>query len=138
MWHAGVSVGSLQDAVEAGIVSSGRNLEGKILDLAVKAGLTWRSAPFTALPVLSACKAIFEKLLQICPNTAVPGKKMDTALVHINAKGDITSKAKFDLHDAELISERIRQCMAKLRTCTAFEQCLGKELKNIYFQNISK
>ena len=75
MWHAGVSVGSLQDAVEAGIVSSGRNLEGKILDLAVKAGLTWRSAPSTALPVLSACKAIFEKLLQICPNTAVPGKK---------------------------------------------------------------
>ena len=129
---AGVSVASIEEAIDCGMHSSGRNLEGKILDLAVKTGLTWRSAPSTALAVLVAAKPIFTKLLRLCPNTAVPGKKLDQALVSINAKGDITSKAKFDLHDAELISERIRQCMAKLRMCTAIEQCLGMEPKTIF------
>ena len=124
---AGVSVASIEEAIDCGMHSSQRNLEGKILDLAVKTGLTWRSAPSTALAV-----PIFTKLLRLCPNTAVPGKKLDQALVSINAKGDITSKAKFDLHDAELISERIRQCMAKLRMCTAIEQCLGMEPKTIF------
>lgn len=129
---AGVSVASIEEAIECGMNSAGRNLEGRILDLAVKTGLTWRSAPSTALAVLLACKPIFTKLLRLCPNTAVPGKKLDQALVSINAMGDITSKAKFDLHDAELVSERIRQCMAKLRLCTAIEQCLGMEPKTIF------
>ena len=40
--------------------SAGRNLEGKILDLAVKTGL-----PSTALAVLLACKPIFTKLLSV-------------------------------------------------------------------------
>ena len=56
---AGVSVASIEEAIDCGMHSAGRNLEGKILDLAVKTGLTWRSAPSTALAVLLAAKPIF-------------------------------------------------------------------------------
>jgi len=78
----GVSAAQLQKALEDGMLVCGRNLHGDTGMLSHKVGhVTWTTAVASAVPLIEKAAPLLRELLRLCPNTLIPGKKLDIALM---------------------------------------------------------
>ncbi|CAL1165098.1 unnamed protein product, partial [Cladocopium goreaui] len=112
-----VGVAELQKALEDGMLVCGRNLHGDTGMLSHKVGhVTWTTAVASAVPLIEKVAPLLRELLRLCPNTLIPGKKLDLALMGCHKA--ISGSAKFEMKDAESLSEKLRQLSGKIRKMT--------------------
>ena len=65
------------------------------------------------------------ELLKKCPNGAIPGKKLDQALLAVHKSKPLSTSTTWDLGSAEDLSQCIRQLFSKIRRCKEAEMPLG-------------
>lgn len=121
----GCSVADLEEAVKLGLDSVPNNLDKVVVASCKTHGVTWSSAPSSALPVIVEVAPLMIELLKKCPNGAVPGKKLDQALLAVHKSKPLSTSAVWDLSSAEDLSQYLRQLMSKVRRCKEAVLLLG-------------
>lgn len=124
---AGCSVADLEEALKTGLDSGiQKNLDKHLVAACKNHGVTWSSAPSSALVVIEYMSPVMIELLRKCRNSAIPGKKLDQALLSIHrSHTPISTNACFDLASAEDMSRCLRQLFSKVRKCKEAEMLLG-------------
>ena len=124
---AGCSVADLEEALKTGLDSGiQKNLDKHLVAACKNHGVTWSSAPSSALAVIEYMSPVMIELLRKCRNSAIPGKKLDQALLSIHrSHTPISTNACFDLASAEDLSRCLRQLFSKVRKCKEAGMLLG-------------
>lgn len=122
---AGCSVADLEEALKIGLETVHNNLDKAIVEKCKTLGVTWSSAPSSALAVIEQVYPLMVELLKKCPNGAIPGKKLDQALLAVHKSKPLSTSTTWDLGSAEDLSQCIRQLFSKIRRCKEAEMPLG-------------
>ena len=111
--------------MKIGLETVHNNLDKVIVEKCKTLGVTWSSAPSSALAVIEQVYQLMIELLKKCPNGAIPGKKLDQALLAVHKSKPLSTSTTWDLGSAEDLSQCIRQLFSKIRRCKEAEMLLG-------------
>ncbi|CAJ1451391.1 unnamed protein product [Effrenium voratum] len=113
----GLSVADLEKAIGNALSRLGADLN--YLVVVPLKNVSWTSAPSSTLPALAAAPDLYEELMTVAPNTALPPRKLQDAVSALLASGQIlAAKDKVSEQEyAEQLGDRLRMVFAKVRSC---------------------